>query len=88
MDFESLGRNQLAWTGKELVKVSEIYLTHVTAQTVLPVTDRTTVRAYDLVDVMSWSEPTKKQMKKYQDSFTGPFSFSNLRSAEPKGKGH
>lgn len=50
----------------EVVKVSTVYPTRVTAEVVYPVPSRTTVREFTAEEVAAWREPTDALFAKYE----------------------
>jgi hypothetical protein len=75
MDITDLAQNQFVQLGRELLRVSNIYLPdhregggtgYVTAQLVYPLPPRTTVRSYTLDQIAAFREPTKRIVTAYE----------------------
>jgi hypothetical protein len=67
MTTDTLTMNLLVQTPKnEVLKVSTVYPTYVTAEVVYPVPNRTTVRSYTLDQVSEWREPSSVMVGKYE----------------------
>ena len=71
MNIEDLRPNLIVQDGRETLKVSTIYSdNHVTAQVVLPVPLRTTVRHYDAFAVGGWRAVSDKKYADYEAAYS------------------
>jgi hypothetical protein len=68
MKINELQQNLLVQTpANEVLQVSNIYETRVTAQVVYPLPPRTTVREYTVDQVARWKVASDHMVKKYEE---------------------
>lgn len=67
MNLTDLGPNLLVQTPEnEVLKISTVYPTYVTAQVVYPIPGRTAVRTCLLEEIAKWREPSDYMLGKYE----------------------
>jgi hypothetical protein len=82
MEMTDLRPNVLVQTpGNQLLKISTIYDTMVTAELVYPVPPRTTVRSYLPAAVKKWREPTDAMVARYDTAWSTAQRFREAQAS-------